>query len=105
MVQSGLIRKNLKKSKLNLIETNFRPRCEDSDKTKDLPTLAPRVETRYETRNPPHGGRVWEATLIHVSKQTSEQPCMLCLIVRQKWVEKTSLMTNGLASLFVNAQL
>ncbi|GBN85016.1 hypothetical protein AVEN_149013-1 [Araneus ventricosus] len=52
MVRNCLIHKNLK-FKLIPIETNLRPRCEGSNKTKDLPTLAPRVEAGNETRNPP----------------------------------------------------
>ncbi|GBN99300.1 hypothetical protein AVEN_104028-1 [Araneus ventricosus] len=51
----------------------FGPRCEASGRTMDLPTLAPRVEARNETRNPPcRGGGVTgernSATLNVVSK-------------------------------------
>ncbi|GBM77861.1 hypothetical protein AVEN_24613-1 [Araneus ventricosus] len=37
-------------------------RCEDSGRTKDLPTLGPRFEARNKTRNLPCGGRSkgWE---------------------------------------------
>ncbi|GBM92327.1 hypothetical protein AVEN_136371-1 [Araneus ventricosus] len=52
MIRSGGIQKNLK-SKTQSADSNLRPRCEGSGKTKDLPTLAPRVEARNETQNPP----------------------------------------------------
>ncbi|GBO40975.1 hypothetical protein AVEN_116338-1 [Araneus ventricosus] len=57
MVRNGGIQKNLK-SKTQSADSNLRTRCEGSGKTKDLPTLAPRVESRNETRNPPREG-VW----------------------------------------------
>ncbi|GBN46797.1 hypothetical protein AVEN_127192-1 [Araneus ventricosus] len=73
MIRNGGIQKNLK-SKIQSKDSNLRPRCEGSDKTKDLPTLAPRVEARNETRSPPRGGRgVWVALNL-VSKQTLEHP-------------------------------
>ncbi|GBO27610.1 hypothetical protein AVEN_220728-1 [Araneus ventricosus] len=61
------------------IQNNLGPPCEGSGKTKDLPTLGPRVEARNETRNPLCWGRgVWcgknSATLNLVSKQTLEHP-------------------------------
>ncbi|GBM29889.1 hypothetical protein AVEN_246453-1 [Araneus ventricosus] len=56
MIRNDGIPKDLK-SKTQSADSNFRPRCEDSDKTKDLPTLVPRVEARNETRNSPCGGR------------------------------------------------
>ncbi|GBO06046.1 hypothetical protein AVEN_234013-1 [Araneus ventricosus] len=52
----GGIQKNLN-SKTQSTDSYLRPRCEGSGKTKDLPTLAPRVKARNETRNPPGGGR------------------------------------------------
>ncbi|GBO20343.1 hypothetical protein AVEN_182847-1 [Araneus ventricosus] len=61
MIRNGGIQKNLK-SKTQSADSNLRPRCEGSGKTKDLPTLAPRVEARNENRNHPRGGRgVWVA--------------------------------------------
>ncbi|GBN97306.1 hypothetical protein AVEN_254840-1 [Araneus ventricosus] len=56
MIRNGGIQKNLK-SKPQTADSNLRPRCEGSRKTKDLPTLAPRVEARNKTQNPPRGGR------------------------------------------------
>ncbi|GBN63741.1 hypothetical protein AVEN_255052-1 [Araneus ventricosus] len=50
MIRNGGIQKNLK-SKTHSADSNLRPRCEGSGKTKGLPTLAPRVEARNETRN------------------------------------------------------
>ncbi|GBM54198.1 hypothetical protein AVEN_11263-1 [Araneus ventricosus] len=59
MIQSSGIQKNLK-SKTQSADSNLRPQCEGSGKTKDLPTLAPHVQGRNETRDPPSGGRgVW----------------------------------------------
>ncbi|GBM41811.1 hypothetical protein AVEN_122435-1 [Araneus ventricosus] len=65
------------KSKTQSADSNLRPRWEGSGRAKDLPTLAPRVETRNETRNPSLGGRgvkdeMNSATLNLVSKQTLE---------------------------------
>ncbi|GBM91027.1 hypothetical protein AVEN_198496-1 [Araneus ventricosus] len=61
MIRNGGIQKNLK-SETQSADSNLRPRCEGSGKTKDLPTLASIVEARNETRNPPRGGRgVWVA--------------------------------------------
>ncbi|GBM49726.1 hypothetical protein AVEN_206223-1 [Araneus ventricosus] len=51
MIRNGAIQKNLK-SKAQSADPNLRPRCEGSGKTKDLPTLTPRVEASNETRNP-----------------------------------------------------
>ncbi|GBM56570.1 hypothetical protein AVEN_89563-1 [Araneus ventricosus] len=56
MIRNGGIQKNLK-SKTQSVDSNVRPRCEGSGKTKNLPTLAPRVEGRNENLNPPRGGR------------------------------------------------
>ncbi|GBM37395.1 hypothetical protein AVEN_28346-1 [Araneus ventricosus] len=76
MIRNGGIQKNLK-SKTQSSDSNLRPRCEGSDKTKDLPTLAPRIEARNETRKSPAwgkrslGGRN-SATLNLVSKQILE---------------------------------
>ncbi|GBN92615.1 hypothetical protein AVEN_275051-1 [Araneus ventricosus] len=69
MIRNGGIRKNLK-SKTQSADSNLRPRCEGSGKTKDLSTLAPRVEARNEECM---GGRN-SATLNFVSKQTLEHP-------------------------------
>ncbi|GBM91302.1 hypothetical protein AVEN_69674-1 [Araneus ventricosus] len=60
-------------------DSNLRPRCEASRRTKDLPTLEPRVEATNETQNPPcRGGGVKSernsVTLNFVSKQTLERP-------------------------------
>ncbi|GBO02965.1 hypothetical protein AVEN_149289-1 [Araneus ventricosus] len=68
MIRNGLlkIQKNLK-SKTQSADSNLRPRCEDSGKTKDMPTLAPRVEARNETRNLPGRGRgVWVAGILRL---------------------------------------
>ncbi|GBM02113.1 hypothetical protein AVEN_190552-1 [Araneus ventricosus] len=54
MIRIGGIQKNLK-SKTQSADSNLRPLCEASGKTKDLPTLAPHVEARNETRNSPDG--------------------------------------------------
>ncbi|GBM55469.1 hypothetical protein AVEN_27827-1 [Araneus ventricosus] len=54
IIRNGEIQKNLK-SKTQSADSNLRPRCEGSGKTKDLPTLAARVETRNEPRNPLRG--------------------------------------------------
>ncbi|GBN21776.1 hypothetical protein AVEN_108319-1 [Araneus ventricosus] len=51
MTRNGGIQKNLK-SKTQSADSSLRPRCEGSGKGKDLPTLAPHVEGRNETRNP-----------------------------------------------------
>ncbi|GBL86437.1 hypothetical protein AVEN_164595-1 [Araneus ventricosus] len=64
IILNGGIQKNLK-SKSQSTDSNLRPRCEGSGKTKDLPTLAPRVEARNETRNLPREGRgVWVAGIL-----------------------------------------
>ncbi|GBM86856.1 hypothetical protein AVEN_223905-1 [Araneus ventricosus] len=74
MIRNGAIQKNLK-SKTQSADSNLRPRCEGSGKTKDLPTLVPRVEIRNETRNHPRGGKARNsATLNLISKQTLEHP-------------------------------
>ncbi|GBM68198.1 hypothetical protein AVEN_22016-1 [Araneus ventricosus] len=82
------IQKN-SKSKTPSANSNLGPRCEASRRTKDLPTLAPRVEARNETRNSPCGGGGVKserncATSNLVSKQTLEHPRMFCLIFRLK---------------------
>ncbi|GBO40377.1 hypothetical protein AVEN_70518-1 [Araneus ventricosus] len=69
MIRSGEIQKKL--------NSNSRPLCEGNGETKDLPTMAPRVEARNETRNLPCGrkrslGGRNSATLNFVSKQTLE---------------------------------
>ncbi|GBL85743.1 hypothetical protein AVEN_185336-1 [Araneus ventricosus] len=51
MILSGGIQKNLK-SKTQSADSSLRLRCEGSGKTKDLPTLAPRIEARK-----PHVGK------------------------------------------------
>ncbi|GBM14966.1 hypothetical protein AVEN_116608-1 [Araneus ventricosus] len=50
------------KSKTPSADSNLGPRCEGSGRTKDLPTLGPRVEARNEIRNPLCGGEQcgWE---------------------------------------------
>ncbi|GBO29562.1 hypothetical protein AVEN_100378-1 [Araneus ventricosus] len=66
MIRNGGIQKNLK-SKTQFADSNLRPRCEDSGKTKDMPTLAPRVEAGNETRNPPQGRRAeWLAGILRL---------------------------------------
>ncbi|GBO08463.1 hypothetical protein AVEN_60840-1 [Araneus ventricosus] len=77
-IGSGGIPKN-SKSKTPSADSDLRPRCEGSGKTKDLPTLGSRVEAINEIRNPPcGGGRVKgvrnSPTLNLVSKQTLEHP-------------------------------
>ncbi|GBN75021.1 hypothetical protein AVEN_99039-1 [Araneus ventricosus] len=47
---------NAKELKTPCADSNLGPRCEGIGKTKDLPTLGPRIETKNETRNPPCGG-------------------------------------------------
>ncbi|GBO33600.1 hypothetical protein AVEN_175653-1 [Araneus ventricosus] len=54
MIQSGGIQKNLK-HKTQSAYSNLRPRCEGNGKTKDLTSLAPRIEARNKTRNPARG--------------------------------------------------
>ncbi|GBN54755.1 hypothetical protein AVEN_169142-1 [Araneus ventricosus] len=56
IIQNGGIPKNLN-SKTQCADSNLRPRCKVSGKTKDLPTLTPRVEARNEIRNPSGGER------------------------------------------------
>ncbi|GBM33482.1 hypothetical protein AVEN_55798-1 [Araneus ventricosus] len=56
MIRNGGIQKNLK-FKTQSADSNLRPRCEASSKTKDLCTLVPRDEGRNETRIPYVGGR------------------------------------------------
>ncbi|GBN35681.1 hypothetical protein AVEN_64709-1 [Araneus ventricosus] len=56
MIRNGGIQKNLK-SKTQSADSNLGPRCEASDKTKDLPILAPRNEGRNKTRIPPSEGK------------------------------------------------
>ncbi|GBL81041.1 hypothetical protein AVEN_83119-1 [Araneus ventricosus] len=78
MIRNGGIQKILK-SKTQSAYSNFIPLCEGSGKKKDLPTLAPRVEVRNETRNPPRGGKRSlggsnSVTSNLVSKQTLEHP-------------------------------
>ncbi|GBN14856.1 hypothetical protein AVEN_104173-1 [Araneus ventricosus] len=78
MVRNGGIQNNLK-SKTPSADSNLGPRCECSSRTKDLPTLAPRVEGKNGTRNLPRGGRGVRMagilrTLNLVSKQTLEHP-------------------------------
>ncbi|GBN47688.1 hypothetical protein AVEN_143005-1 [Araneus ventricosus] len=72
------IQKNLK-SNTQSADSTLRPRCEGSGKTEDLPTLAPRVEARNETRNPPAWGKrnlcgSNSVSFNLVSKQTVEHP-------------------------------
>ncbi|GBO18181.1 hypothetical protein AVEN_41143-1 [Araneus ventricosus] len=67
-IGSGGILKN-SKSKTPPADSNLGPRCEGSGKTKDLPTLGPRVEARNESV----GGRNYE-TLNLASKQSLEYP-------------------------------
>ncbi|GBN99222.1 hypothetical protein AVEN_6569-1 [Araneus ventricosus] len=54
-IGSGGIPKNTK-YRTPSADSNLRPRCEGSRRTKDLPTLEPRVEAGNETGNPPCGG-------------------------------------------------
>ncbi|GBM91303.1 hypothetical protein AVEN_69674-2 [Araneus ventricosus] len=77
-IRSGGIQKN-SNSQIPSSDSNLRPRCEASRRTKDLPTLEPRVEATNETQNPPcRGGGVKSernsVTLNFVSKQTLERP-------------------------------
>ncbi|GBN84379.1 hypothetical protein AVEN_271817-1 [Araneus ventricosus] len=66
VIRNGGIQKNLK-AKTQSADSNLGPRCEGSGKTKDLPTLPPRVKARNETRNPPLGGRgVWVAGILQL---------------------------------------
>ncbi|GBL78658.1 hypothetical protein AVEN_65231-1 [Araneus ventricosus] len=66
MIRNGGIQKSLK-SKTQSADSKMRPRCEGSDKTKDLPTVTPRVEARNENRNPSREGRgVWVAGILRL---------------------------------------
>ncbi|GBN80390.1 hypothetical protein AVEN_151472-1 [Araneus ventricosus] len=66
MIRNGGIQNNLK-SKTYSADSNLRPRCEGSGKTKDLPTLAPRVEARNETQTPLCAERgVWVAGILRL---------------------------------------
>ncbi|GBN78144.1 hypothetical protein AVEN_107093-1 [Araneus ventricosus] len=59
MIRNGGIKRNLN-SKTQFSDSNLRPRCKGSCKTKDLPTLGPRVKGRNEIRHLPSGGSgVW----------------------------------------------
>ncbi|GBL91985.1 hypothetical protein AVEN_116332-1 [Araneus ventricosus] len=67
------------KSKTPPAYSNWGPRCEGSGRTKDLPTLEPRVEARNEIQNPPFGGGGVKggrnsATLNLISKETLDHP-------------------------------
>ncbi|GBN86342.1 hypothetical protein AVEN_80137-1 [Araneus ventricosus] len=78
MIGSGGIQKN-SKSKTSSDDSNLGSRCKASGKTKDLPTLGPRVEARNETLNPPYegggaNGGMNSSTLNLVSEQTLEHP-------------------------------
>ncbi|GBM42329.1 hypothetical protein AVEN_203566-1 [Araneus ventricosus] len=109
MIRNDGIQKSLK-SKIHSADSNLRPRCDGSGKTKDLPTLARRVEARNETRN----SRVEEEES-GWQEFCDFEPCLktnfgtsvnALLIFLLKWVrKKTSLRTNDIASLLVNAQL
>ncbi|GBM73561.1 hypothetical protein AVEN_98791-1 [Araneus ventricosus] len=66
MIRNVGIQKNLK-FKPQSTDSNLRSRCEGTGKTKDLPTVAPRVEARNETRNHPRGGRgVWVTGILRL---------------------------------------
>ncbi|GBL80912.1 hypothetical protein AVEN_26322-1 [Araneus ventricosus] len=66
IIRNSGIQKNLK-SKTQSADSNLRHRCEVSSKTKDLPTLAPSVEARNETRNPSCRGRgVWVGGILRL---------------------------------------
>ncbi|GBM15521.1 hypothetical protein AVEN_8908-1 [Araneus ventricosus] len=79
MIRHGGIQKDLK-SKNQSTDSNLRPRCEGSGKTKDLPTSAPRVESIKETRKRSLGGRN-SATLNLVSKQIDGEKPILGQVV------------------------
>ncbi|GBL77080.1 hypothetical protein AVEN_12725-1 [Araneus ventricosus] len=61
-IRSGGIQKN-SKSKTPSADSNLGPRCEASGRTKDLPTLAPCIEARNETLNPPCRGGGMKVTV------------------------------------------
>ncbi|GBN61402.1 hypothetical protein AVEN_173807-1 [Araneus ventricosus] len=50
MIETGGIPTN-SNSKTSSADSNLGPRCENSSKTKDLPTLGPCIEARNETQN------------------------------------------------------
>ncbi|GBO05256.1 hypothetical protein AVEN_50409-1 [Araneus ventricosus] len=109
MIPNSGIQKNLN-SKTQSADSNLRPRCESSGKAKDLPTLAPRTEGRNETRNPQVGEEEsgWQ-------EFCDFEPCLktnfgtsvnaLPNFSTKMGEGKTSLRTNGTASLLVNTQL
>ncbi|GBL80556.1 hypothetical protein AVEN_225250-1 [Araneus ventricosus] len=70
MIGNGGIPTN-SKSKTSSADSNLGPRCEGSGKTKNLPTLVPRIEARNETRNPPCSGRgAWVGSILRL------EPCL-----------------------------
>ncbi|GBN53851.1 hypothetical protein AVEN_166946-1 [Araneus ventricosus] len=109
MIRNGGIQKNLK-SKTQSTDSNFRPQCEGSGKTKYLPTLVPRIEARNETRNPCLGEEEsgWQ-------EFCDFEPCLktnfgtyvnvLPNFSTKMGGEKNSLRTDEIASLLVNAHL
>ncbi|GBL94732.1 hypothetical protein AVEN_71867-1 [Araneus ventricosus] len=108
MIRNGGIQKNLK-SQTQSSDSNLRPLCEGSGKTKYLPTLAPRVEARNETRNLPRGGReVWVTGILRLRtlSQTNLGTSVNSLPnFSTKMGGRTSLRANGIAGLLVNAHL
>ncbi|GBM28797.1 hypothetical protein AVEN_130505-1 [Araneus ventricosus] len=106
MIRNGGIEKNLK-SKTQSADSNLRPRCEGRSKTKDLLTLAPRVEVRNETRNPQRGRRAtwWqEFCNFELCLKTNFGTSVNALpnFFTKMGGEKNSLRANGIASLVVN---
>ncbi|GBM42405.1 hypothetical protein AVEN_138756-1 [Araneus ventricosus] len=66
MIRNGGIQKNLK-SKTQSGDSNLRPRCNGRSTTKVLPSLAPHVEARNETRYLPRGVRgVWVSGILRL---------------------------------------
>ncbi|GBM99509.1 hypothetical protein AVEN_1071-1 [Araneus ventricosus] len=93
------------KSKTQSADSNLRPRCEGSSKSKDLPTLGPRVEARNEIRNLPCG----------LVEFCDFEPCLktnfgtsvnsLLYFSIKMGGNKNGLRTNDIANLLLSAQL
>ncbi|GBN74628.1 hypothetical protein AVEN_41540-1 [Araneus ventricosus] len=109
MIRNGGIQKNLN-SETQSADSNLIPRLEGSGISKDLSTLGLRVEGRNETRNLPWGGE--EGGQVEFC---DFEPCLktnfgtsvnaLPYFSNKMGEENTGLMTNGIASLLLNAQL
>ncbi|GBN57019.1 hypothetical protein AVEN_99864-1 [Araneus ventricosus] len=100
MIRNGGIQKHLK-SKTQSADSNLRPRCEGSGKTKELSTLTPRVGEEESG---------WQEfcdfePCLKTNFGTSVNDLPNFSTKMGGWVETPSFRTNGIASLLVNAQL